>query len=159
MYFALQDPGAWSEVASFDLSDQGATPPKHPQRPYHPSGRSHEGMGYHMDTPAVSDMGKHCASQGKQVPQGSPSLGRFGTPTLCVRKRRKEQGDQSPTGERICGPMNNHGSNSPRGTPVKALPFSPSQVSLISNHVEMLYIDIMEPCGRMCSKHISLFCV
>ncbi|KAG5268794.1 hypothetical protein AALO_G00216570 [Alosa alosa] len=148
------DPGAWSEVASFDLSDHGASPPKHPHRPYHPPGRGLEGMGYHLDTLSVSDMGKHCPSQGKQVPQGSPNRGRFGTPTACVRKRRKGRGDQSPTGQHVCGNLPNHGANSPRGTPVKALPFSPSQFFNISGG-ENLGLDnpaltSTPVCGQKC---------
>ncbi|XP_031440111.1 myb-related protein A isoform X2 [Clupea harengus] len=137
------DPGAWSEVASFDLSD-GATPPKHLHRPYHPSDRGHAGMGYHLDTPSAPDMGKHCTSQGKLVPHGSPNMGGFGTPTSFVRKKRKERGDQSPTGEHI----------SPKGTPVKALPFSPSQFFNISGG-ENLSMDnpaltSTPVCGQKC---------
>ncbi|KAL2085181.1 hypothetical protein ACEWY4_018501 [Coilia grayii] len=150
------DPGAWSEVASFDLTD-GATPSKHPHRAYQPPERGHEGMGYPLDTPPAPDMSKHCASQGKLVPHSSPSGGRFGPPTAVERKRRKERGEHSPIGERVCGVGHGHAtssSSSPKGTPVKALPFSPSQFFNISGG-EHLSLDnpaltSTPVCGQKC---------
>ncbi|KAM9553575.1 myb-related protein A-like isoform 2-T2 [Salvelinus alpinus] len=122
MCLALQDPMTWSEASSFDMSE-ATTPPKQTQGGYAPQGRTTEGMRYAVDHPnGIST--KHCATmgQGKVPPHTPNNVPRSSLPTLGRRKR----GDQSP--DRSCPSfLDSPSTNSPKNTPTKALPFSPSQ--------------------------------
>ncbi|CAB1341053.1 unnamed protein product [Coregonus sp. 'balchen'] len=123
------DPMAWSEAASFDMSET-TTPPKQTQGGYAPQGRTTEGMRNAVDPPnGIST--KHCTpmGQGKVHPHTPNNVPRSSLPTLGRRKRR-ERGDQSP--DRSCPSfLDSPSINSPKNTPTKALPFSPSQASLM----------------------------
>ncbi|XP_041717731.1 myb-related protein A isoform X3 [Coregonus clupeaformis] len=125
MCLPLQDPMAWSEAASFDMSET-TTPPKQTQGGYAPQGRTTEGMRNAVDPPnGIST--KHCTpmGQGKVHPHTPNNVPRSSLPTLGRRKRR-ERGDQSP--DRSCPSfLDSPSMNSPKNTPTKALPFSPSQ--------------------------------
>nr|XP_046148769.1 myb-related protein A isoform X1 [Oncorhynchus gorbuscha] len=122
MCLALQDPMTWSEASSFDMSEV-TTPPKQTQGGYAPQGRTTEGMRYAVDHPNGTST-KHCApmGQGKAPPHTPNNMPRSSLPTLGRRKR----GDQSP--DRSCPSfLDSPSTNSPKNTPTKALPFSPSQ--------------------------------
>lgn len=110
----------WSEASSFDMSE-ATTPPKQTQGGYAPQGRTTEEMRYAVDHPnGIST--KHCAPMG-HTPN---NVSRSSLPTLGRRKR----GDQSP--DRSCPSfLDSPSTNSPKNTPTKALPFSPSQVRLM----------------------------
>uniref|UniRef100_A0A4W5QE75 MYB proto-onco like 1 n=1 Tax=Hucho hucho TaxID=62062 RepID=A0A4W5QE75_9TELE len=116
------DPMTWSEASSFDMSE-ATTPPKQTQGGYAPQGRTTEGMRYAVDPPnGIST--KHCApmGQGKAPLHTLNNVPRSSLPTLGRRKR----GDQSP--DRSCPSfLDSPSTNSPKNTPTKALPFSPSQ--------------------------------
>lgn len=127
----LQDPLAWSDVTSFDLTEGG------------PSLRATnstdvcttlesctESLAYPINTSTAPAMSRQCAAvnQGKSVPLSNTCMNSFSSPPPSImRKKRRERGDQSPADERRCAYMDNSG-NSPKNTPVKGLPFSPSQV-------------------------------
>ncbi|XP_045077558.1 myb-related protein A-like isoform X3 [Coregonus clupeaformis] len=123
MCLALQDPMAWSEAASFDMSE-ATTPPKQTHGSYVPQERTTEGMRYTVDPP--NDIStKHSAPLGQRKVHTPNNVPRPGLPSLGRRKRR-ERGDQSP--DRSCPSfLDSPSINSPKNTPTKALPFSLSQ--------------------------------
>lgn len=129
----LQDPLAWSDVTSFDLSEGGRSP-----KPINPSGacpnleRTAENLGYPINPPTVPEMGRQCAvvNQSKCAPLSNPCTNRFSSPPPSImRKKRRERGDQSPADDRKCGFFVEISGLSPKSTPVKGRPFSPSQVT------------------------------
>ncbi|XP_045077557.1 myb-related protein A-like isoform X2 [Coregonus clupeaformis] len=117
------DPMAWSEAASFDMSE-ATTPPKQTHGSYVPQERTTEGMRYTVDPP--NDIStKHSAPLGQRKVHTPNNVPRPGLPSLGRRKRR-ERGDQSP--DRSCPSfLDSPSINSPKNTPTKALPFSLSQ--------------------------------
>lgn len=130
MCFALQDPVAWSDVASFDLSE-AATPPRHNQAGYASLLQERtidNSMGY---TPtAISGRDKNCAAFGlvgvtslTPINSSKPSQASIG------RKRRRDRGEPSPLCDRTCSSFLENISNSPKKTPTKSLPFTPSRVN------------------------------
>ncbi|KAE8279901.1 Myb-related protein A [Larimichthys crocea] len=141
MCFALQDPVAWSDVASFDLSE-AATPPRHNQAGYASLLQERtidNSMGY---TPtAVSGRDKNCAAFGlvgvtslTPINSSKPSQASIG------RKRRRDRGEPSPLCDRTCSSFLENISNSPKKTPTKSLPFTPSRFCNISG-AEHLNLD------------------
>lgn len=142
MCFALQDPVAWSEMASFDLSD-AATPPRHNQAGYATLLQERtidNSMGYTVNTPTtVSGRDKNCAPFGlgcvttlTPINSSKPSQASTG------RRRRRDRGEPSPLCDRTCSSFLENISNSPKKTPTKSLPFTPSRVNKIyfsSSHI------------------------
>ncbi|XP_029611270.1 myb-related protein A isoform X4 [Salmo trutta] len=123
MCLALQDPMAWSEAASFDMSE-ATTPPKQIQGSYVPQGRTTEGMRYTID-PSNDISTKHCAPMGQLKVHTPNNVPRSGLPSL-GRRKRTERGDQSPDRSRASF-LESPSINSPKNTPTKALPFTLSQ--------------------------------
>ncbi|XP_051970153.1 myb-related protein A-like [Xyrauchen texanus] len=152
------DPMAWSDVTSFDLSEGGSSP-----KPTNSDGvcptvnRNTESLGYPINAPAVPDMSRQCAAmnQGKSVTLSNTCMNRFSTPPpFIMRKKRRDRGDQSPADESNCGPFLDNSGISPKNTPVKGLPFSPSQFFNISGG-EPLTLDnpaltSTPVCGQKC---------
>lgn len=127
MCFALQDPGAWNDVASFDVSET-ATPPRHNQAGYTTllqERTADTSMAFAVNTPpAVPGPDKNDASFG--VASSTP----IKHPQASVgRRRRRERGEPSPSRDRARSPFLEDITNSPRKTPTKLLPFTPSRVS------------------------------
>ncbi|XP_052452489.1 myb-related protein A isoform X3 [Carassius gibelio] len=129
------DPLAWSDVTSFDLTEGGPSPKAaNPTDVCTTLVRCTESLAYPVNAPTVPAMSRQCASvnQGKSVAVSNTCMNRFSSPPLSImRKKRRERGDQSPAGERSCAFIDNSG-NSPKNTPVKGLPFSPSQFFNVS---------------------------
>uniref|UniRef100_A0A4W5PTW2 MYB proto-onco like 1 n=1 Tax=Hucho hucho TaxID=62062 RepID=A0A4W5PTW2_9TELE len=117
------DPMAWSEAASFDVSE-ATTPPKQTQESYVPQGRTTEGMRYTID-PSNDISTKHCAPMGQRKVHTPNSVPRPGLPSL-GRRKGTERGDQSPDRSRASF-LESPSINSPKNTPTKALPFTLSQ--------------------------------
>ncbi|XP_061095338.1 myb-related protein A isoform X1 [Conger conger] len=154
------DPVAWSNVASFSLTEV-ASPMKQEETPPFPQPQDQDGtpeeMGYQFDGLAVTDHGKGGAGgggQGKAVPFVSPIVAKFNTPPSILRRKRRERGEQSPSGESNSASFLDTSGSSPKTTPVKALPFSPSQFFNISGN-EHLNLDnpaltSTPVCGQKC---------
>ncbi|KAM9418030.1 myb-related protein A-like isoform 1-T1 [Salvelinus alpinus] len=123
MCLALQDPMAWSEAASFDVSE-ATTPLKQIQGSYVPQGRTTEGMRYTID-PSNDISTKHCAPMGQRKVHTPHNVPRPGLPSLGRRKRTARR-DQSPDRSRASF-LESPSINSPKNTPTKALPFTLSQ--------------------------------
>ncbi|XP_064189074.1 myb-related protein A isoform X1 [Anguilla rostrata] len=169
MCLVLQDPVAWSNVASFSLTEVGS-PMKQEAAPF-PQPQDQDGtpeeMGYQFDGVAVPDQGKGCGGggaggggQGKAVPFVSPIVAKFNTPPSILRRKRRERGEQSPSGESNSASFLDTSSTSPKTTPVKALPFSPSQFFNISGN-EHLNLDnpaltSTPVCGQKCLLNTPL---
>ncbi|XP_050954822.1 myb-related protein A isoform X2 [Labeo rohita] len=151
------DPLAWSDVTSFDLSEGGPSPKAaNPTDVCTTLERCTESLAYPINAPTVPAMSRQCAAvnQGKSVALSNTCMNRFSTPPPSImRKKRRERGDQSPGDERSCAYIDNSG-NSPKNTPVKGLPFSPSQFFNVSGG-EPLSLDnpaltSTPVCGQKC---------
>ncbi|KAG7225058.1 hypothetical protein INR49_014513 [Caranx melampygus] len=138
------DPVAWSDMAGFDLSET-TTPPRHNQAGYTTLLQEKTidtSMGYTVNTStAVSGRDKNCASFGvgsvaslTPISSSKPSQASNG------RRRRRERGEPSPLCDRTCSSFLENISNSPKKTPTKSLPFTPSRFCNISG-VEHLNLD------------------
>lgn len=134
-----QDPVSWGDVASFEMSE-AATPPRHKRANYTSllQEKSQSGSASFatktlaaITNVAVSTNEKSCA---QFAPGGAASLSPVSAskPTLgpAGRRRRKERGESSPLCDRIGASfLENVSLNSPKKTPTKSLPFTPSRVS------------------------------
>ncbi|KAL4635199.1 myb-related protein A [Arapaima gigas] len=151
------DPVAWSDVASFNLSDV-VSPEKEvlPAFPRAQDGIS-EGVGYQFDpTTSAAEPNKSCSnpSQGRIGTLNPSNVNKLSTPPSILRKKKRDRRDQSPSIENSSTSFLDISSASPRNTPVKALPFSPSQFFNISGN-ENLNLDIpaltsTPVCGQKC---------
>ncbi|XP_051267141.1 myb-related protein A isoform X2 [Dicentrarchus labrax] len=158
------DPVAWSDMASFDLSEE-ATPPRHNQAGYatHLQERPIDSsMGYTVNTPpAISGRDKSCAQfglgSGKSL---TPINSSKPSQTSIGRRRRRERGEPSPLCDRTCSSFLENISNSPKKTPTKSLPFTPSRFCNISG-AEHLNLDnpaltSTPVCGQRCLLNTPL---
>ncbi|KAK2859452.1 hypothetical protein Q5P01_004072 [Channa striata] len=152
------DPGAWSEVASFELSET-ATPPRHNQAGYTTllqEGTSDNSMGYAVNTPAtISGHDENITSFGlgnvtslTPINSAKPSQVSFG------RRRKRQRGEPSPLCDRTGFSFLENISNSPKKTPTKSLPFTPSR---FCNMLATEHLNLDNPaftstpvCGQRC---------
>ncbi|XP_059183306.1 myb-related protein A [Centropristis striata] len=158
------DPVAWSDVASFDLSE-AATPPRHNQAGYATLLQERtidNSVGYTANTPtAASSRDKNCASFGLgSVTSLTPINSSKPTQASIGRRRRRERGEPSPSCDRTCSSFLENISNSPKKTPTKSLPFTPSRFCNISG-AEHLNLDnpaltSTPVCGQRCLLNTPL---
>ncbi|XP_016309452.1 myb-related protein A-like isoform X2 [Sinocyclocheilus anshuiensis] len=151
------DPLAWSDVTSFDLTEGGPFPKStNPTDDCRTLERCTESLAYPINAPTLPAMSRQCGAvnQGKSVAPSNTCMNRFSSPPPSIMtKKRRERGDQSPADERSCAYIDNSG-NSPKNTPVKGLPFSPSQFFNVSGG-EPLSLDnpaftSTPVCGQKC---------
>lgn len=119
----------WSELGSFDLSEP-VSPPKPPvlDDAYPAQDDGTEGVGYHPPAPALSRP-RIGMSQGKPVPHSTRTVSKFNSPPLSLpSKKTRERADQSLGDDANCSSFTDNTRSSLKSTPVKGLPFSPSQV-------------------------------
>ncbi|XP_031137808.1 myb-related protein A isoform X2 [Sander lucioperca] len=158
------DPVAWSDAASFDLSET-VTPPRHNQAGYTTLLQERtidNSMGYTVNTPtAISGRDKNCASFGLGgVTSLTPINSSKPTQASIGRRRRRERGEPSPLCDRTCSSFLENISNSPKKTPTKSLPFTPSRFCNISG-AEHLNLDnpaltSTPVCGQRCLPNTPL---
>ncbi|KAK1172750.1 hypothetical protein AOXY_G5408 [Acipenser oxyrinchus oxyrinchus] len=129
------DPLVWSDVTSFNLSEV-ASPMKQTAAPF-PHKQEGVILGYQFDGSAISHMSRNCSSSNGQmelIPLTSPVVARFSTPPSILRRKKKERTNHSPSSEGNSSSFMDTSGVSPRNTPVKSLPFSPSQFFNISGN-------------------------
>ncbi|XP_025251034.1 myb-related protein A isoform X3 [Theropithecus gelada] len=123
------DPVAWSDVTSFDISDAAASPikstPVKLMRIQHNEGA----MECQFNVSLVLEGKKNTCNGGNSeaVPLTSPNVAKFSTPPAILRKKRKMRVGLSPGSELRDGSLNDGGNTALKHTPLKTLPFSPSQ--------------------------------
>ncbi|XP_049913225.1 myb-related protein A isoform X2 [Epinephelus moara] len=158
------DPVAWSDVASFDLSES-ATPPRHNQAGYTTLLQERtidSSMGYTVNTPnAISGRDKSCAPFSLSgVTSLTPINSSKPTQSSIGRRRRRERGEPSPSCDRTCSSFLENISNSPKKTPTKSLPFSPSRFCNISGsehlNLENPALTSTPVCGQRCLLNTPL---
>uniref|UniRef100_A0A3B4YZR9 MYB proto-oncogene like 1 n=1 Tax=Stegastes partitus TaxID=144197 RepID=A0A3B4YZR9_9TELE len=158
------DPVAWSDVASFDLSET-ATPSRHNQAGYATLLQErtvYDSMGYTVNPPsAVSGHDRNCAQfDPGDVSSLTPINSSKPTQASTGRRRRRERGELSPLCDRTCSSFLENISNSPKKTPTKSLPFTPSRFCNISG-TEHLNLDnpaltSTPVCGQRCLLNTPL---
>ncbi|XP_009993857.1 PREDICTED: myb-related protein A [Chaetura pelagica] len=123
------DPVAWSDVTSFELSEAVASPvkpaPVKLMRIQHNEG----GTECQYNVSVVLDGKKHSSISGEEeaVFPTTPNLTKFSTPPTILRKKKRLRVGQSPVNELNDGLSNDAINVALKHTPVKTLPFSPSQ--------------------------------
>ncbi|XP_047639782.1 myb-related protein A isoform X2 [Phacochoerus africanus] len=123
------DPVAWSDVTSFDLSDAAASPVKSTPVKLMRIQHNEGAMECQFNVSLVLE-GKKNSCNGAESEAGpltSPSVAKFSTPPTILRKKRRMRVGQSPGGELCDGSSSDGGNTALKHTPVKTLPFSPSQ--------------------------------
>ncbi|XP_078274850.1 v-myb avian myeloblastosis viral oncogene homolog-like 2b isoform X3 [Rhinoraja longicauda] len=120
------DPDAWSDLSCFDFPEDlvkqtpaETTPPSLTE--------------YRIDANTISDLSKS-AKKGELIPMiTSPVAGNFSTPPTILRRKRRTKITLSPVTESNSSnsftiiESSTNSSRTPKSTPVKTLPFSPSQ--------------------------------
>ncbi|XP_010369886.1 myb-related protein A isoform X3 [Rhinopithecus roxellana] len=137
------DPVAWSDVTSFDISDAAASPikstPVKLMRIQHNEGA----MECQFNVSLVLEGKKNTCNGGNSeaVPLTSPNVAKFSTPPAILRKKRKMRVGLSPGSELRDGSLNDGGNTALKHTPLKTLPFSPSQFFNTCPGNEQLHIE------------------
>ncbi|XP_051700489.1 myb-related protein A isoform X5 [Oryctolagus cuniculus] len=123
------DPVAWSDVTSFDLSDAAASPVKSTPVKLMRIQHNEGAMECQFNVSLVLEGKKNSCNGGdnEAVPLTSPNVAKFSTPPTILRKKRRMRVGQSPGSELGDGSFNDGGNTALKHTPVKTLPFSPSQ--------------------------------
>ncbi|XP_067856874.1 v-myb avian myeloblastosis viral oncogene homolog-like 2b isoform X2 [Heptranchias perlo] len=120
------DPDAWSDLSCFDLPEDlvKQTPDKTTQQTL---------TEYRIDANIISDLSKS-AKKGELIPMiTSPVAGSFSTPPTILRRKKKTKITLSPVNDSSYSnsftiiESSTSSSMTPKSTPVKTLPFSPSQ--------------------------------
>lgn len=90
---------------------------------------------YRLDGHTISDLSR--SSKGELIPISPHAEGSFGTPPSVLKRQKKRKISLSPVTENVTSTsmsfLDSCNSMTPKGTPVKTLPFSPSQVSSCPN--------------------------
>uniref|UniRef100_I3K9N9 MYB proto-onco like 1 n=1 Tax=Oreochromis niloticus TaxID=8128 RepID=I3K9N9_ORENI len=158
------DPVAWNEVASFDLSDT-ATLSRHNQAGYSTilqESTIYNSVNYPVNA-ATTNLGqdRNCAPFGVGgLTTLTPINSSKPTQASTGRKRRRERGETSPLCDKTCSSFLENISNSPKKTPIKTLPFTPSRFCNISVpehlNLENPALTSTPVCGQRCLLNTPL---
>ena len=123
----------WSDVTGFELSEAVASPVKPPPVKLMRIQHNEVAAECQYNVSVVLDGKKHSSVTGEEeaVFPTTPNLTKFSTPPAILRKKKRLRVGQSPVNELNDGLCNDAISVALKHTPVKTLPFSPSQVSFI----------------------------
>ncbi|XP_061614851.1 myb-related protein A isoform X2 [Phyllopteryx taeniolatus] len=129
------DPAAWSDVASFDLSETAAAP-RHDQAVF-------ASLLQERTADASAGFSVHAACPTTSTAKAS-----------ATRRRRRERGEPSPLCDRTYGSFLENISNSPKRTHSKSLPFTPSRFCNVSAaehlNLENPALTSTPVCGQKC---------
>lgn len=138
----VQDPDGWCDLTQFDLpeepsagsSSSGNTSPAG-AAPSQAALALPSVTEYRLDGHTISDLSR--SSKGELIPISPHAEGSFGTPPSVLKRQKKRKSSLSPVTETVTSTsmsfLDSCNSMTPKGTPVKTLPFSPSQVSSCPN--------------------------
>ncbi|KAM6375294.1 myb-related protein A isoform 2-T2 [Alca torda] len=123
------DPVAWSDVTSFELSEAVVSPVKPAPVKLMRIPQNEGTAECQYNVSVVLDGKKHSSISGEEeaVFPATPSLTKFSTPPTILRKKKRLRVGQSPVNELNDGLCNDAINVALKHTPVKTLPFSPSQ--------------------------------
>ncbi|XP_051015277.1 myb-related protein A isoform X2 [Acomys russatus] len=123
------DPVAWSDVTSFDLSDAAASPVKSTPVKLMRIQHNEGAMECQFNVSLVLEGKKNSCNGGdsEAIPLTSPSVVKFSTPPTILRKKKRVRVGQSLGSELGDGSFSDGSNTALKHTPVKTLPFSPSQ--------------------------------
>ncbi|KAK2497943.1 hypothetical protein MC885_012653, partial [Smutsia gigantea] len=152
------DPDAWCDLSKFDLPEEpsadgsfGNSPvppqPSQPQQappPRQPAASVPSVTEYRLDGHTISDLSR--SSRGELIPiSPSTEVGGFGisTPPSVLKRQRKRRVALSPVTENSASRsfLDSCNSLTPKSTPVKTLPFSPSQFLNFWNKQDTLELE------------------
>uniref|UniRef100_A0A803YRW0 MYB proto-oncogene like 1 n=1 Tax=Meleagris gallopavo TaxID=9103 RepID=A0A803YRW0_MELGA len=123
------DPLAWSDVTSFDLSEAIASPVKPAPLKLMRIQHNERAAECQFNVSVMLDGKKHSSISGEEeaVFPTTPNVTKYSTPPAILRKKKRLRVGQSPVNELNDGLCNDAISVALKHTPVKTLPFSPSQ--------------------------------
>ncbi|XP_076780519.1 myb-related protein A isoform X2 [Arvicanthis niloticus] len=123
------DPVAWSDVTSFDLSDAAASPVKSTPVKLMRIQHNEGAMECQFNVSLVLEGKKNSCNGGdsEAIPLTSPNVVKFSTPPTILRKKKRIRVGQSASSELGDGSLSEGSNAALKHTPVKTLPFSPSQ--------------------------------
>ncbi|XP_061297566.1 myb-related protein B-like, partial [Pezoporus flaviventris] len=131
------DPDGWCDLTQFDLpeepsassssSSSSSSPVR--QTPSKPTSSLPNVTEYRLDGHTISDLSK--SSKGELIPISPHAEVSFGTPPSVLKRQKKRKITLSPVTENVTSTslsfLDSCNSMTPKSTPVKTLPFSPSQ--------------------------------
>ncbi|XP_069477234.1 myb-related protein A [Ambystoma mexicanum] len=137
------DPVAWSDVTSFDMSDAAISPAQHTPIKLIQIQHGDETVECQVNGNLSEDENKDYLSREQReiIPSTSPIMAKFSTPPTILRKKRKLRASNSPVNELNDVSFSECGNIALKNTPVKALPFSPSQFFNIYSGNEQLNLE------------------
>ncbi|XP_067163644.1 myb-related protein B isoform X3 [Apteryx mantelli] len=129
------DPDGWCDLTQFDLpedpsagSSSSSNSPVR-QTPSKPASSLPNVTEYRLDGHTISDLSK--SSKGELIPISPHAEVSFGTPPSVLKRQKKRKISLSPVTENTTSTslsfLDSCNSMTPKSTPVKTLPFSPSQ--------------------------------
>ncbi|XP_078396526.1 myb-related protein A isoform X3 [Cetorhinus maximus] len=139
------DSVVWNELTNFDFSEiNEKTPAKQTPAKFERLQRR-GGIGYRFDGHAISDLSRSTCSnssgQGELIPITSPIVAKFSTPPTILRRKKRLRLGPSPSSDCNSVSFMDNSTTSPKSTPVKTLPFSPSQFFNICSGNDHLNLD------------------